>query len=143
MHFHYMATSQDVRPATTVRLIHASLVAGLILFAIVNYFLIRPQRTGSLPASAVAILLGLSLAASALSFLVLRGRVPQRSTDESADLYWTRASAPAIIAWAPLEGAALLALVAYMLAGSTASLVVAAIALLGLIALHPGRLERA
>jgi hypothetical protein len=132
------------RPATTARMIHASLAIGVVLFAIVNYFVVRPTMAAeSVPPLVVNVLLGVSLAASALGVVVLRGRVPRRSTDESADLYWTRAMGPAIIGWAPLEGGALMSLVAYMLNGSVASLAVAGIALLGMIVLHPGHFERA
>jgi hypothetical protein len=141
-----MSTSESAgtRPALTVRLIHGAYVAGIVLFAVVTHFLIRPQRVGeSVTPSLVLTLLGVALAAVALSVFVLRGRVPKKNSDESADLYWTRASAPALITWAPLEGASLLAIVAYMLSGSTASLGVGAVALLLLAALHPGHFERA
>lgn len=46
------------------------------------------------------------------------------------------------LAWAPLEFAALMALVAYMLSGSVAALAIAALAVLGLIAMRPGALKR-
>jgi hypothetical protein len=127
----------------TIRLIHGSFCVGILLFAAVNYFLIRPARAGeSLAPAVLGALLGLSLAASAFGALVLRRRVPRRNTDESADLYWTTAAAPALLTWAPLEGGALIGLVAYLLDGSPAGLAVAAVALAGLIALNPGRLER-
>lgn len=123
---------------------HGSFIAGIVMFAIVIQFLVRPRGTTEpLPAMAVNALVGFSLAASALSFFFLRNRVPRKNTDESANLYWTRASQSALIAWAPFEGAALAGLVAYMHNGSVAALVAAGIALLGLITFHPGRFERA
>ena len=138
-----MQAADNARLSTTMRVIHGAFVAGVVLFAIVVYAIVRPQWTSEpLPRVAVTTLLGVSLAASALSLLFLRARVPRRSTDESADLFWTRASVPALIAWAALEGAALLGIINYLLNGSTAALGTAAIALFGLIALYPGQFER-
>ncbi len=131
------------RPSTTARLIHAALALGVVLFALVVFFVVRPANVeaAEMPPVVAGVLLALSLAACALA-LVMRRRVPRRSTDESADLFWTRAAAPALLAWAPLEGGALLGVVAYMLTGTSAALGVAGIALAGLIAFNPARLER-
>lgn len=137
------APTATTRPATTARLIHASLTLGVIFFAIVVHFVVRPAReeSAALPPVVVNVLLGLSLAASALS-VVMRRRVPRRSTNESADLFWTMAAGPALVTWAPLEAGALLGIVAYMLAGTPAALGVAGIALAGLLVFNPAQLER-
>lgn len=135
--------STEVRGATVARLIHGSLIMGIVLFAIVTVTMIRPQRADIvLPPVALNALLGLSLAASAAS-LLLRGRVPRRSTTDSPDLFWSTAFPKAMVVWAPLEAGALLGIVAYLLYGSTPGLALAAVALLGMIVLNPGRLERA
>lgn len=126
------------------RFIHASLIVGVLLFAAVSHFVMRPAMSDQpLPAVVTVALLAASLVATALAVLVLRPRIPRRSADESADLYWAAAATPALLAWAPLEAAAIMALVAYMLGASLIALGVAAVALLGMIALNPGRLERA
>ena len=135
---------QGAQPALVARLIHGSLVVGVVLFTAVSHFIMRPSMSAQpLPPLVLAGMLGVSLMASALAVLVLRPRVPQRSADESPNLYWSTAGAPAIVTWAVLEGAALLAVISYMLGASPVALGVAAIAVLGMIALHPGRLERA
>lgn len=88
-------------------------------------------------------LLGAAVSAIVLSFAVLKPRIPLKSTNESADLFWTRASAPALIAWSAVEGGALLSIVAYMLSGSPIALGTALAAIVALAAMHPGRIERA
>src|SRR5688500_17166903 len=106
-----MTAPQAAAPAAkTIRLIHAAMVTGVLLFAIVGHFLLRPGMadSGDLPPVMLRALLGVALGACALS-LLLRRRVPQRSSDESVDLFWTTATTPALLTWAPLEGASLLA----------------------------------
>jgi uncharacterized membrane protein len=139
-----MQTQTTARLSTTVRLIHASFIMGVVLFAIVTVLIIRPQRPDlSAPPNAISALVGLSLALSALSVLFLRARVPQRNTTDSSDLYWQNAAQRAMLFWAPLEGAGLLGVVAFMLSGSALGLGAAAIGVLGLLVFGPWRLERA
>jgi hypothetical protein len=136
------APQTTARPSTTIRLIHGSFVVGIVLFAIIVHFVTRPTMADvTVTRIVIGVLLAVSLAASGLA-LVLRRRVPTRNTNESADLFWTTAATPALIAWAPLEGGALMGIVAYMLSGMPATLVVAGIALAGLIAFRPARFER-
>jgi hypothetical protein len=136
------APQTTARPSTTIRLIHGSFVVGIVLFAIIVHFVTRPTMADvTVTPIVIGVLLAVSLAASGLA-LVLRRRVPTRNTNESADLFWTTAATPALIAWAPLEGGALMGIVAYMLSGMPATLVVAGIALAGLIAFRPARFER-
>jgi len=128
------------------RLIHGSLVMGCLAFAAVLFFIIVPQRAeqgiAPLPPVATNVLMGVSLAASALA-LLMRRRVPRRNTNESADLFWTAALRPALLSWSPAEAGGLIGLVAFMIAGSTYTLVVAGVAVVVLVSLYPGRLERA
>jgi hypothetical protein len=117
------------------------LVTGVLLFAIAGHFVLRPISAdpgGLAPANRV--LLGLSLGASVLS-LLLRGRVPKRSSDESADLFWSVAGPYAMRVWAALEAASLLAVLVYTRTRSIAAVVVAAVALLLFIVLNPGYFE--
>ena len=139
-----MTTSQTtVQPAKTTRLIHAAMVTGVLLFALLVYFLLRPAQEISqdLPPIVPQVLLGVSLGACAVS-LWFRRRVPQRSTDESADLFWTTATTPALLTWAFLEVASLTALVAWWLTGAALALPVAGVAILMFVVLNPARLER-
>jgi hypothetical protein len=131
-------------PAKTIRLMHAALTSGVVLFAVMAHFFLRPamaQNAQSAPATSSALLVA-SLCACAVG-LVMRRRVPRRSTGQSADLFWTAASAPVLITWALFEGAGLLAVIDYMRTGQSAALVVAGIGVALLLSFHPARLERA
>jgi hypothetical protein len=138
-----MTTQTTTAPGTTIRLLHGSFITGIILFFLIIELLIK--RVGgerAFPPELTPVLIGVSFAASALSALWLRTRIPRRNTDESADLFWTNATQPAMIAWAPFEGAALAGLMAYMATFSPLALGAAAVGLLGLIVLNPWFLER-
>jgi hypothetical protein len=129
--------------ARGVRLVHASLVLGQVLFAGVTYFTVRPNRTEATPLSdrTIAILLGTAFAACLLS-LVLRRRVPARPRDVSADLYWTTAQPRAMLAWIPLEAAGLFALTSYFQTTDMWALGIAALPVALLVLLNPWVLER-
>ena len=94
-----------------------------------------------LPPLVLRVLLASALGACALSFLLLK-RVPRRSTDASADLFWATAAPPALLAWASLEAATLLAVFVYALSGSRLAVAVAAVAILLFGVLNPAYLER-
>ena len=86
-------------------------------------------------------LLGASLAGCAVSLLLSR-RVPRPTSGESADSFWKRAGQPALISWALLEGAGLLAVVLYSQTGSSAAISVAAVAVFILVLLNPAYFEK-
>ena len=135
---------QRAQPALVARMIHGSLIVGVVFLTVVSHFIMRPSMSAQpLPPMVFVGMLGASLLASALAILVFRPRVPERSADESPDLYWSTAGAPAIVTWSVLEGGAFLGIIPYMLGASPVALGVAAIAVVGMIALNPGRLERA
>lgn len=139
-----MTTSQPAPPtAKTIRLIHASLITGTVLFAIVSEVWLRPAMAdlGEFRPGLVRLLLGVAVALCAAS-LLFRGRVPRKSGDESADRFWSRASAPAMITWSLANGAGLISVLAYAKSGDIAAIVVAAIAMVLLAALNPGYFER-
>jgi hypothetical protein len=119
------------------------LVTGVLLFSVVGYFVYKPTdaNSGGLALGTVDVLLGLSLGACALS-LLLRRRVPKRSIDESADLFWKAAGPPAMLVWMPLEAASLLAVFVSAHTHSIQAVAVAAVAILLFIVLNPGYLER-
>jgi hypothetical protein len=130
--------------ATTIRIIHAAMGAGVLVFALVGHFVLRPALapSGALPPLLPPLLLASALGACALSFL-LRRRVPRRPTDASADLFWATATPPALLTWASLEAASLLAVLVYAFTGSPSAVGVAALAILLLVVvLNPARLER-
>jgi hypothetical protein len=139
-----MTTPEKPPPPTkTMRLIHHAMIGGVLLFALVSHFVLEPPIDTSGPVSVYGVraLLGLALVAGVAS-LLLRKRVPKRSTDESADLFWTRANTHALVAWAPLEAASLFGLVVYSFTRSPVALGIVALVLLLFISLNPAHLEK-
>jgi hypothetical protein len=126
-----------------VRLIHLALVTGVILFALISYFVLRQSLGNSHEVSPnlLLILLALAVLACAASLLLLR-RIPRRQRDVSADLFWTTAMTPALIMWWPIEMASLLSVLLYALTGSQAAIGIASIAVVLFIIQNPARLER-
>ena len=129
--------------AKTIRIIHAAMITGVLLFGLVAHFAIRPsiKDSGDIPVDVVRLLLGLALVGCVVS-LLLRRRVPQRATDESADLFWTRAATPAMVAWASLDASCLLGVFLYMNTGSVSAIGVAAVGVVLFVILNPASLER-
>lgn len=139
-----MTAPQTTAPTSeSARRIHRALVTGVLLFSVVGYFIYRPTdaNSGGLAPARVRLLLGLSLGACALA-LLLRRRVPKRSIDVSADLFWRTAFQPAMLVWTPLEAASLLAVYVSARTHSIPAVAVAAVAVLLFIGLNPGYLER-
>jgi len=130
-------------PAQAARLIHASLCLGVLLFAGVTQFVTRPSMPDqvALSPNLVRTVLAAALGACVIALLLGR-RVPVRPRDVSADLYWTTAASPALVAWAPLEAASIAAVYVYGRTGSAAALAVASVAWLLLVALNPWSLDR-
>lgn len=131
-------------PARTIRLIHASLITGVLLFALVAQFVMKPSMAapGAVAPAVFRALVALALAACAAA-LVLRRRIPRRSTADSADLFWAMAATPALLMWAVLEGACLVSILLYGLTGAPVALVPAAVAVFMYLLLNPSRLDRA
>jgi hypothetical protein len=139
-----MTTPQTRVPAAKMsRLLYASMIAGVLLFALVAHFVMRPAAVGPglFPPAVAQSLLGVALALCALSF-VLRRRVPRRSNDESADLYWTRAQTNALTTWAVAQAAGLISVLVYSQTGSASAVGVGAIALACYFLHTPTSLER-
>lgn len=139
-----MPVSQTSVPtARTIRVVHLSLVAGLVMFTLVAQFVLRPARAAAEPMlpSLVTVLLALGVAGF-VAALVLRRLVPRRGSGEAPDAYWGRASAAAIVSWAPMEFGALLSIFAYSQSGYTPAFAVGVVGMVALFALGPASLER-
>jgi hypothetical protein len=135
---------QSVAAARGARILHAALVIGQILVGTTFFFLIRKQGplAGGTPLIGYATA-GLALAILSVAFVFLRPRIPQRSTDQAPDDYWSRADVrgAAIVMWAVVEGSGLFCWIGYVM---TASIVPAAVGVLAIItefALRPSRLQ--
>jgi hypothetical protein len=128
-----------------MRLIHAAMITGVLLFALVAHFVLRPTMPAPNPAwtpTMVNAVLGAALGACAVAVL-LRRRVPRRSPYDSADSYWSsNARQAAMLMWAPLEAACLGSVVLYANTGAPAAIATLAIAVVLFIVLNPASLER-
>ena len=93
------------------------------------------------PSAIVYALISVAFTAMAVAILVLRPKVPRRGSAQSPDDFWAHAATPALVLWAPLEGAGLLGLVAYAMSGSPVVLAVPFMAILALLVYRPGALE--
>jgi hypothetical protein len=119
------------------------MITGVVLFALVAHFVMRPSMTGATDISPdiQRLLPGVALGAALVS-LLLRSRVPRRSATESPDSFWLKASSPALVMWAIAEGAGLLSVFLYGVVGAQSGIGIAAIAVVIMIMLRPGRLEK-
>ncbi|HEY8258102.1 MAG TPA: hypothetical protein VIG08_10645 [Gemmatimonadales bacterium] len=113
-----MPPSGAVSPALSARIIHGSLVLGVVLLVLVSWFV--AQRT-ALPVSALpdrrVLYAALFLVSAALfggaMFTVNRLQPPSRGS--SQDDWWRANLGKAIVAWALVEAPAVLGTVAYVL----------------------------
>ena len=134
------APQPPVQSSRVIRIIHAALVTGVVLFLLVTHFGVRPAPAASEPFAPVNVV---ALAIIVLGIAsMLRRRIPKRAGDESPDAYWMRATAPAIVSWTPLELGSLLAIAAYSQTGSMLALMMGAFGAATLAAVNPGSLER-
>jgi hypothetical protein len=137
------APRANAPPGRIIFLLHASQVIGVVLLAVVGRVVLRAQYVASPPLPDVVLnaVLAASLAAIALAFVV-RTRVPKRVSDESADLFWKRATSMAIVTWGILEVAGMLAIFAYVRAGSQTGAALTAAAVLAMLLLNPAYLGK-
>jgi len=139
---------QPVKPADfarVVRIMHGAMVAGLALVGATFFLLLRVGQSpalGSTPSLGVA-LAGVGVGLLAVAVTVLRRRVPERPLDQSPDAYWATVErrGAAIVLWAVVEGAGLLASIGYVLTGAVAPAVVVVLAIALLIVFRPSGLE--
>jgi hypothetical protein len=140
-----MRTRQEAVPtAKTIRQLHAALVFGMLLFASIGYFVLRPSfapDTRDFPAWLLPAGIAASLGACAVS-LTLRRRVRRRAADESPDLFWSTASGSAMTTWVALDVATVVGVLLYAFTGSASAIGAAVIAIVLLVILNPARLER-
>jgi len=136
-------TSRATGAARGARIMHAALAIGLLLVG-ATFFLVRQvQPLDSMPGVGLAVA-GIALAVLAGCFAFLRGRVPQRHTDQSPDDYWAANEnrGPAVVLWAGVDSAGVLAWMGYMIGGGqVAPAAVAVLAIIGMMLVRPARLE--
>jgi FtsH-binding integral membrane protein len=135
------SSTQNPPTPQSIRIVHAALTAGILLFAIVAHFVLLPNaNTSGNLATMIPMLLAVALALCALPMLLMK-RVPRPTEGESPSAFWLRAASPALVTWTPLEGAALLCVTLYSHTGSKAAIAVGALAVLIMLLLRPGYFE--
>ncbi len=125
--------------AVSARIIHLALVLGALLASAALVVV----RSGAAPAGAPPVMLPVLVAVAlgtAMIALVLKARLPARTTAATEDAWWAANLHRAIPVWALLESAALAGAVFYFIGVGRAGLIVAAAALTLLVANGPGRL---
>ena len=133
-----------VQSARILRLIHGSMVAGLLVMTAALYAVRRVASSHALSVPIVApVLAGVGLVLLAVAATIMRPRIPPRRGDQSADEYWSglETRTAAILLWAIAEGAGLVGCVGYFLTGATAPAVTVFLALVLLTFFRPSRLE--
>ncbi|HSG82902.1 MAG TPA: hypothetical protein VLC48_11665 [Gemmatimonadota bacterium] len=131
-------------PATTARVIHAAITAGVvIIFAV---FLFLRTRTGAdYPSEAAAIMrwVGLGiLFVSAIFSYTMRGRIAVPASGSNVDDWWRANQPKAVIAWATAEGGGLAAIaIGWLISNTTLMALGVGVALALLFVSRPGALE--
>ncbi|HMG17691.1 MAG TPA: hypothetical protein VK573_03115 [Gemmatimonadales bacterium] len=135
-------TIQTSSAARGAQIIHAALVIGLLLAGATFFLVMQVQRPDHMPSIGLA-LGGIALAILAGSFAFLRGRVPERRSDQSSNDYWqaNENRGPAIVLWVGVESAGILSLMGYIIGGQITPAAVAVLAIIALILVRPARLE--
>jgi hypothetical protein len=133
----------------TARLLHRSLLGGLLMIAAVFLFLGFGLHTVPLLVPGrETLIIGYVLAACGVAPLVFvvfaaNSRVPARTSGQGDAAFWLRAFGPVLSIWAIVEGAGIIGAVGALLTGLLAPAVVCVIALVCLAMLSPGHFENA
>lgn len=142
-----MTPSTQASPSVSARIIHLALVAGVLLFLAVVWWIGRERSvpTEALPDRKVLyIAVFLVSAASFSAALFFCNRLDSRAPTETTDDWWRRNQGRAMIIWALVEGPALFGIVGYLLTGDFRVLVATVAGLFLFAHFSPARLvERA
>ena len=113
-----MPPDAPVSPAISARIIHATLVSGVLLFWLVAWYL---GQASAMPVYALpdrrVLYIALFLVSAVLfgAAMFTAGRLSRPAPGTSQDDWWRVNLGKAIVIWALVEAPALLGLVAYML----------------------------
>ena len=125
----------------SAKVIHGSLMAGVILFLLVTAWVHRVTPPAPLPVSGPLLTyVGLGiLAAGLLGLRVLPGPDPAPAPGQTTDQWRMTSQARLIVRWAVVEGGCLVNGVVWFITRDRVSLAAAAAGLAILLALRPGR----
>jgi hypothetical protein len=134
-------------PRRAARVMHTALLGGLLTISAVFLFLGFGLHVAPLIRDAKgAAMIGYILAAAGLmpiiiAMLILRPKVPTRTSGQSDAGYWQGALGPALSVWVLCEGGGITAAVGALLTGLWAPMVTVAVAVTCLVLMGPGRFE--
>lgn len=110
-------TSSAAPDSKSIRLIHLSLLAGVLLFLAVALF-VRSDASLSGESRIDLILLAVAVPLLVLA-LVLRARIPARRASEQPDGWWQTHYTRVVILWSLIESASLMGIVGFWLTGNS------------------------
>jgi len=125
----------------SAKIIHGSLMAGVVLFLLVTAWVHRVTPPAPLLVSGPLLTyVGLGiLAAGLLGLRVLPGPDPAPAPGQTTDQWWMTSQARLIVRWAVVEGGCLMNAVLWYISRERVSLAAAVAGLAILLALRPGR----
>jgi len=128
----------ELTPARTARILYFGLLAGPMFFAGVALALLPPQTSVAQP-----LLLYTPFALAAVLFaggLIIRTRIPPRTTTETENEWWRVNLSRALMVWSLFEGPALFGAAMYLTLGTIIPLLVTGVGLVMLLLNSPNRL---
>ena len=125
----------------SAKIIHGSLMAGVVLFLLVTAWVHRVTPPAPLPVSGPLLTyVGLAiLAAGLLGLRVLPGPDPAPAPGQTTDQWWMTSQSRLIVRWAVVEGGCLVNGVLWFISRDRVSLAAAVAGLAILLALRPSR----
>ena len=124
----------------SIKIIHGSLMAGVILFLLVTAWVHRVTEPGAVVGGPLLTVVGLGiLAAGLLGLRFLPGPDPVPAPGQATDQSWMTSQARLIVRWAVVEGGCLVNAVLWYLSRDRVSLLAAIAGLAILFALRPSR----
>ena len=122
------------------KIIHGSLMAGVILFLLVTAWVHRVTEAAAVVGGPLLTVVGLGiLAAGLLALRFLPVPDPAPAPGQATDQWWTTSQARLIVRWAVVEGGSLVNAVLWYMSRDRVSLVAAIAGLAILFALRPSR----
>ena len=125
----------------SAKIIHASLMAGVVLFLLVTAWLHRVTASAGVSVGGPRLTaVGLAiLAAGVISLRLLPGPDPVPAPGQATDQWWMTTQARLIVRWAVVDGGCLVNAVLWYLSRDRVSLLAAIAGLAILFALRPSR----